>query len=70
LGINGEKVLIDVESNRFKSYPIFKGEIISREYEENLLNSISGIHQEDQHASDDEFYSRSQFNDERFRSER
>jgi sporulation protein YlmC with PRC-barrel domain len=70
LGINGEKVLIDVDSSRFKSYPIFKGEIISREYEENLLNSISGIQGENRRSSDNEFYSRSQFNDERFLSER
>ncbi|MGE5795201.1 MAG: PRC-barrel domain-containing protein [Ignavibacteria bacterium] len=70
LGINSDKVLIDVDSNSFKSYPIFKGEIISREYEENLLNSISGIQHENRHINDDEFYNRGHFNDDRFLSRR
>jgi sporulation protein YlmC with PRC-barrel domain len=68
LGINADKVLIDIGRSNFKSYPIFKGEIISREYEESLLNSISGLKSEKRIRDDDEFYSRSDFNDERFHS--
>lgn len=70
LGLNSDKILIDADSKDFSNYPVYNGEIVTREYENSLLHSITGSHEQLSEEKDNDYYSKKQYDDDRFFSDK